>query len=264
MLPKLLRALGVLAYLAVVGAVFVVVAYVSFGLFVRSGATRTPGLVGLSIAEARDLVADQGLELRVDEEGRYDPEVPVDHVILQSPAEGALVKRGSAVQIVPSLGPRRVPVPELSGQSVQSAQVLIAAAGLTLGRTVEVYGEGSPEGTVVGQQPPAGDSVAPASVVDLLVARQGSEETFVMPDLVYRSYDRVRRFFESRGFRLGSVKFERYEGIRPGTILRQYPVAGHPLGRGDTLSLVVAADRPDDAGVTATPAAVTPGRGSSR
>jgi beta-lactam-binding protein with PASTA domain len=60
-----------------------------------------------------------------------------------------------------------------------------------------------------------------------------------MPDLVYRNYEDARRFFQQRGFRVGSVKFEVYAGIREGVILRQFPLAGHPLRRNDAISLVV-------------------------
>jgi serine/threonine-protein kinase len=243
MLRKALRALGFLVYLGLVFVVFLLAAYVSFNLFVRSGATRTPSLMALSLDDARSHLADQGLELRVEEGGRYDSQIPADHVAQQNPPEGTLVKRGSSVTVVPSLGPQRVSVPSLDGQGLQSSQVLLAAAGLSLGRTVEVFGRGVAPGSVVAQEPPAGATVAPGASVDLLLARQGSGETYVMPDLVYRDYEDVRRFFEGRGFRLGSVKYERYEGIRPGVILRQYPVAGHPLGKRDTIALVVAADR---------------------
>lgn len=246
MLRKVLRALGFLAYLGLVLVVFVLAAYVSFSLFVRSGTTRAPELTGLSIEEARQHLSDQGLEIRVEESGRYDDSVPADHVVRHDPSEGALVKRGSAVVVVPSLGPQRIPVPDLDGQGLQSAQVLLAAAGLSLGRTVEVFAPDTATGMVVGQQPPAGTRVAPGGTVDLMLAREGSTEAFVMPDLVYRELDRVQRFFGTRGFRLGSVKYERYEGIRPGVILRQYPPAGHPLRREDTVALVVAAERRDD------------------
>lgn len=243
MLPKLLRILGFVAYLGLVVTIFALAAYASFNLFVRSGATRTPTLVGLPVDEARQVLRDQGLELRVEEDGRFHDRIPAEHVVRQSPGEGDLVKRGSRVVVALSLGPQRIPVPELQGQGMQSAQVLLAAAGLSLGRTVEVFSADEPPGMVVAQQPAAGQTVAPGSLVDLLLAREGSAEAFVMPDLVYREYDRVRLFFESRGFRLGSVKYERYEGIRPGVILRQYPPAGHPLGREDTIALVVAAER---------------------
>ena len=52
-----------------------------------------------------------------------------------------------------------------------------------------------------------------------------------MPDLVYRDYEQVRPYFEQLGFRFGSVKFERYEGVAAGVILRQFPLPGHPLTR---------------------------------
>lgn len=263
MLQKVLRVAGFLAYLLVVVLVFGLAAYTSFNLFVRSGATRTPALAERSVQEARELLRDQGLELRVEENGRYHDRIPLDHVMLQNPAEGALVKRGSTVVVVPSLGPQRVPVPDLEGQGLQSAQVLLAAAGLGLGRTVEVFDAETDPGLVVAQSPAAGKTVAPGATIDLLLAREGSAEAFVMPDLVYREYDFVRGFFERRGFRLGSVKYERYEGIRAGIILRQYPLAGHPLGRRDTISLVVAAEReaPGVEGALGAAAAAAPAPG---
>ena len=42
---------------------------------------------------------------------------------------------------------------------------------------------------------------------------------------------------------MGTVKFEPYEGILDGTILRQTPLPGHPLRRRDVISLVVAASQ---------------------
>jgi len=65
-------------------------------------------------------------------------------------------------------------------------------------------------------------------------------ERYVMPDLVYRNYDQVRPYFEQLGFKFGSVKFERYEGVAAGVILRQFPLPGHPLSHEDAVSLVVA------------------------
>ncbi|HSL81194.1 MAG TPA: PASTA domain-containing protein, partial [Thermoanaerobaculia bacterium] len=174
MLPRPVRILGFVAYLALVVVVFGLAAYVSFSLFVRSGATRTPDLTELPVAEARQMLRDQGLELRVDEAGRFHDRIPAEHVIQQDPGAGELVKRGSRVAVVPSLGPQRIPVPDLHGQGLQSAQVLLAAAGLALGRTVEVFSADEDPGMVVAQEPPAGETVAPGGVVDLLLARKGS------------------------------------------------------------------------------------------
>lgn len=240
-LSKALRGLGWLAYAGVALALFVVAGFLSFSLFVRSGATQTPDLGGLARVEAASRLSDYGLTLRVaDEAARFDAEVPAGNVLEQAPPPRSLVKRGSTVTVTLSLGPQRLTVPELAGQSLQSAQVALAAAGLSLGRTLSVYRPGAEPGTVVEQRPPAGDELPPGAPVDTVLSLGSSAGVFLMPDLVYRDYDRVRSFFESRGFRLGSVKFEAYEGAGNGTILRQFPLPGHPLSRRDAISLVVA------------------------
>lgn len=237
---QLLRALGLLAYLGVTLVVFVVAAYVSFSLFVRSGTRPAPDVVGLTVEEAGNVLADQGLELERSATALADDEVPAGRVLRQNPAPRALVKRGSQVEVVLSLGPETVEVPELVGKALATAHFTLTAADLDLGKTLTVLSD-EPPGTVVEQRPAVGEAVAPSTEVDLLVAGGEAGTNYVMPDLIYEDYDRVRDFFERRGFRLGSVRFERYEGVRPNVILRQFPLAGHPVTENDTLSLVVAA-----------------------
>lgn len=240
-LRKAVQALGVLAYAGVVVLLLVLAGYASFSLFVRSGATPVPAVEGLSAEEARSRTADSGLRLEVAEAGRFDDEVPAGRVLEQSPGPRSLVKRGATVTAVLSLGPQRLTAPELTGRSFQAAQVALAASGLTLGRTLQVYSRDAASGTVVAQDPAAGSPVPPDGAVDLLLAQGGSSRRYVMPDLVYRDYETVRGFFERAGLRLGRVTFELYEGAPEGTVLRQFPLAGHPLTPREAISLVVAA-----------------------
>ena len=111
MFSKPLRLLGWLAYSLILVTVFVVSGYFAFSLFVRSGVTAVPDLKGLAREQATALLRDQGLEASVREEPRYDEEVPADHVVLQDPGAGSLVKRGSIVEVVTSLGQELVEVP---------------------------------------------------------------------------------------------------------------------------------------------------------
>ena len=241
MLARLLRLIGFVAYAGAVLLVFIAAGYVSFNLFVRSGVTTVPELVGLTESEAQARLADAGLELRVGEDDRrFDETVALGLILQQDPGQGGLVKQGSAVEAFVSLGQELVEVPDLSGQALQAAQVTLNAAGLGLGRTAGVYSPTGEPGTVVDQSPRPGERVGRAQAVELFLCLEGRAETYVMPDLVYRDFDGVRAFFERREFRLGSVKFESYEGISPGVVLRQYPLPGHPLRRRDVISLVVA------------------------
>jgi serine/threonine-protein kinase len=256
MLSRLLRGLGLLAYALLILFVFTLAAYTSFSLFVRSGATTVPSVLGLSRTEAANVLTDQGLILKGGAGAdRYDDKVPAGQIAHQNPDPRTLVKRGSPVTVVLSKGPRRVDVPNLEGQGLPAAQAALSGAGLAMGRILGAFSPGQePPGSVLQQDPDAGAAVAPASGVDLLLAMAVPRERFVMPDLVYRNYDQVRPYFEQLGFKFGSVKFERYEGVAAGVILRQFPLPGHPLTREDAVSLVVAtADGAPDAGLDLAP-----------
>lgn len=257
---KVLRAIGCLGYLGMLGVIFGLVAYFAFSLFVRRGVTPTPELFGLPEAEAVALLNDQGLRpLWSQDDERYDERVPPGHVLAQRPPAGTLVKRGSPVTLVLSRGPQLLEVPDVEGSALQAAQVTLTAAGLSLGRTLVLHSDDGKSGTVIGQRPTAGTRAERAAAVDLFLAGESSGVTWVMPDLVRKDYDAVRRFFESRGFRLGRVSYEHYTGIAPGTVLRQFPQAGYPLRRGDVIALTVAAAEPGVAG----PPARAGGPGSS-
>lgn len=240
MLRKALRVLGWVAYVALVAVCFAFAGYSSFSLFVRSGVTGVPDLTGLPEIEVEGRLADNGLVRRPAQGGdRYDEEVQVGLVLEQSPGSGSLVKRGSAVEVTLSLGPERLVVPELEGEAVQAAQVTLVAAGMAMGRSATIFRPGCLPGTVVEQVPAAASRVGRDAPIDLYVCQESRTDTFLMPDLTYRSFTAVRRYFDLRGFRMGTVRFEPYEGISPGIVLRQYPLPGHPLRRNDVISLVV-------------------------
>lgn len=243
MLSRLFRGLGFLAYAAVIVLVFGLTAYTSFSLFVRSGVTTVPSVVGMTRTDAAAVLADQGLRVRSvkGDEGRYDEKIPAGKIARQNPDPRTLVKRGRPVTVVLSKGPRRVDVPELQGKTLPAAQAAISGAGLGLGRILGAFATNrEAPGSVMEQDPDPGASVPPAMGVDLLLAVATPGERYVMPDLVYRDYEQVRPYFEQLGFKFGNVKFERYEGVAAGVILRQFPLPGHPVTRDDSISLVVA------------------------
>jgi beta-lactam-binding protein with PASTA domain len=241
MLRRLLSGLGLVAYSLLVLAVFLVAGYFAFSFFVRSGVMTVPDVTAMNRAEAADLLADLGLTLRrADGGGRYDDKIPAGKIVRQTPDAHTVVKRGSSVEVVLSLGPRRAKVPSLEGKALPAAQVTLSALGLEVGGILGAFDGRRPPGAVMEQDPDAGEEVPPGSRVNLLLAMATAGRRYVMPDLVYRHYEPVRQFFAARGFRLGTVKYERYEGVAAGVILRQFPLPGHPLTVNDPVSLVVA------------------------
>ncbi len=234
------RWLGWLAGATLIALILVVSAYLAFSQFVRRGVTPVPEIVGRSRSEAEAVLVDSGLTLfRGELAERHDVDIAAGLILEQKPGANGLVKRGSSVKVIYSLGPEVAEVPDLLGRELAEAQVELSAAGLTIGRTVAVYQLAGEPGLVTEQDPPAGSVVGFARPVDVYVGEESHAEVYVMPDLVYRDSEDVRRYFERRGFQLGGVKPEAYEGLPAGVILRQYPLAGHPVTRSDVISLVV-------------------------
>lgn len=215
--------------------------YLALSNFVRSGVIAVPDLVGLAGNDAETALAAAGLTVRRVEQDRYDEAVPTGHVLWHDPPAGSAVKQDSGVVIHLSRGRQLVETPDLTGQVLQTVQVRLAASGLHLGRSRSVYAESGAPGAVVRQSPPPGSRVAPSSPVDVMIGLANPGASFVMPDLVDLPEAPVRTWFEARGFHLGRVKYEPYEGVEAGIILRQYPLPGHPLRRSDSIALVVAA-----------------------
>lgn len=227
-------------HLCVLGVIFVFVAYFTFNHTVQSGVTAVPDLAGLTLEEAGLVLGELGLLAAHDpRDDRFSLETEPGRVFRQAPQKGKAVKRGAKVRITLSRGQQMVVIPDVSGRALPAAQVQISASGLEIGRVLRIHSRTGREGTVVLQHPRAGGELLQGAPVDLYLSERVQNSTYVMPDLVNRDYERIRRSFEGMGLRVGSVKFEVYEGIPSGIVLRQFPLAGHPVRRSDAISLVV-------------------------
>lgn len=237
---------GVLArlvYASFLAAVFGVSAWVAFSRFILGRPLEVPDLVSLSVPDAESEAARRGLRLVVEKaRAEYDDRIPAQMVRLQLPAAGTAVKSGQAVRVFLSLGPRTIRVPDLAGLTPRTASLALAKNGLVEGLVSAVRlvaGKG-----IIGQGLEPGAIAQPRTPVDILVTRGLTETAWIMPDLIGRDFERVRIAFEARGFRIGGVKEQYYEGAAIGTILRQHPLSGHPVTRKDALSFVLAAREP--------------------
>jgi serine/threonine-protein kinase len=168
----------------------------------------------------------------------FDDAVPAHHVRSQAPAADTAVKSGQTIRLFLSLGPRAVRMPDLTGLPARAATLALSKAGLKEAAVASARLPG-PTG-VVAQGVSAGAIAGPDTPVDVLVNRGATDVAWVMPDLIGRDFERVKTAFEERGFRIGGVRSQFYEGAAQGTILRQFPLAGGPVTRRDALSFVIA------------------------
>jgi len=112
--------LGALAMIAVA----LISAFIAMRLAIHGREAVVPELTGLTVAEASDLAAHQGLRLNL-ENRFYSADVTAGRVLAQDPAPGARVRRDWPVRVTESLGSQRVTVPDLTGKSERAAAVSI-------------------------------------------------------------------------------------------------------------------------------------------
>jgi serine/threonine-protein kinase len=220
-------------------AVFGGSSYFWFTFFVKGRSLPTPDLIGKSIADARRITGDLGVELQVDESHRRNSDkVPVGHIVWQNRTAGAtsFIKRGSTLRVELSAGPLVLRVPDLAGASPGTGMLRLGQQNLKRGDLayVETDGRG-----ILAADPPAGTVVAPQTGVSLLVAVPPGAARYVMPDLIDKRLDVVRPALEARGLNVSTVKYEAYPGIANGIIIRQYPLRGAPVSSRDPISVVV-------------------------
>ena len=202
-----------------------------------------PSLVGRPLPEAGALASQRRLGLRV-EGRRNDPKVGRDLIVEQEPAAGRPLKTQRSIRVWVSLGPRRLTVPAVEGESVRSGRLLLEQAQVPLGRVVEVN-DAAEEGTILQQHPPTGETetLAPEGA-SLLVSRGPGNRDFVMPDLIGRPALPVLETLRAAGLKVADVRYRTYPGVSPGLVLRQSPLAGYRVSPQTSIGLDVSQGGP--------------------
>jgi serine/threonine-protein kinase len=233
------RVLFRLFYGALLVAVFGGAVWFGFRRAIVGRSVTVPDLTGKSPEEALRAARAVGLQLEEQSgRARYDERVARGRVLLQQPEAGSLAKPSQALRIVLSLGARELRVPELQGLAPRAAALKLSREALELGPVSWYRDPTAPQG-IVAQDPDADTPAAKGETVRVLMSRGAPEARIVMPDFVGKDAQAVRERLEKSGFRVGSARFEAYDGVRPNTILKQFPPAGYPLSSREVVSLTV-------------------------
>jgi serine/threonine-protein kinase len=187
--PKVLGALVILAALGGGGLAVATAAKPSFPV---------ENLEGLSLADARRLVADEEFTVSEIEGEFWDEEVPPGQILAQSPLAGDEVKQGGTIRVRLSDGPEPRDVPDLTGKTRGEAQAALDGLGLTLSPK-DTFDPTIPKDVVVDWSPR--DTRIPKGEAVTVTFSKGPEPVEV-PSFLDKVYDEYQKVLEGLGIKV--------------------------------------------------------------
>lgn len=195
-----------------------------------------PKVIGLSQADAVELLQAEGIAYRISDTREYSPDARKGTVAKVEPGVGSKVQPGEPVVLVLSKGLTPAKIPDVSGKSAEDALKELKAF---VSVTQERKPGAAAEGMALGTTPKAGTEIARDEPVVLLIS-----SGLAMPDLVGKSKDEAYSLLETLKEQVdGQLTFYEETQSDPAkendSILWQNPAAGTLLKPGDAITIGV-------------------------
>jgi beta-lactam-binding protein with PASTA domain len=201
-----------------------------------------PKVEGLGLAEATQLLTDQGL--KITSTSQASTTVGKSTIISQDPAPGTKLDKGSAVALVVSAGRDTFAVPQVIGKSEDDARkALENAAGQfkVASNSKEVDNE-APKGTVLSIDPGQDGQYAKGTKFTLTVS--SGQVQVPVPDVTTLSKDDAATQLKNLGLTVGYVNDDTNPTAPEGTVTKQSVAAGTKVKEGTKVILSIAVKAP--------------------
>lgn len=185
-----------------------------------------PKLAGQDQAGAE--AALRALHLNPQITDAYSASVANGKVVSVVPGPGSALRRDTAVRLVVSKGPPPVPVPDVTGRSVDDAKQALATVGLEA-KVTQAYDQKIPSGNVLSQAPSSG-TVSRGATIALTVSKGPPPVT--VPDVTGMKRKDAEQRLTAAGLHVRVLGGN-------GRVVQQSPGGGEQVPQGSRVTLLV-------------------------
>lgn len=219
-------------------ACVVAISVVAHFIFNRSlSEIAVPDVKNMTVVEAQKLLEEKEFKVELEEKYGDPAQFKPGTVMEQSPKAGEKRKQRSLIILTICKGAELKGVPDVLGMSEGKAENTLLTAGFKIGRITKKHVEGQRIGVVLSQSPKAMDKAPRGSGIDLVI-NEGDVE---VPNLVGKRITEAKQLLERAGLKLGEVKEVNDHSAVKNVVLATNPNAGTKIGKGDAVSISVAA-----------------------
>ncbi len=126
--------------------------HVTFTLLSHSKTVTVPELRGTSMVDAGSILRKNGLYIRLEGED-FDSNIPQGSIMWQQIPAGGTVKEGREIGVMISKGPRIRYVPDVVGQTLETADQMLKEKGIRITKTIFVSHSSIVSNIVIAQRP---------------------------------------------------------------------------------------------------------------
>ncbi|HEX7082641.1 MAG TPA: Stk1 family PASTA domain-containing Ser/Thr kinase [Gaiellaceae bacterium] len=164
----------------------------------------------------------------------YSPQ-QANTVTAQNPAPKDIVKKGSTVHINVSKGLKPVAVPDVTGQPYANAASSLQGQGFGVSR-VDINSD-QPKGTIVAEDPPAGNSVPKGTKITLSVSK--GPTTTQVPDVTGQSQAAAQSLIRGAGYSVALIYTAVTDPNQDGIVIDQDPKGGTSAAQNEVVTLTI-------------------------
>lgn len=195
-----------------------------------------PNLVGLNIDTAKSATSNAPIQIMVD--SQEFSKAPINQIFRQDPDPGQVIKKDRIIRVWVSKGNNDKVVPDLSGINILDAKSIIESKGFKVGSISNVSLNFS-EGEVISSNPSPNDLAMRGDKINLLVNSGSRVSTVEMPDLIGLPINEARDVLKESNLFLGTVSYEIYQDVDPGTIVKASVDYKASVKSGSTINVTV-------------------------
>lgn len=229
----------VLLLLFVLGSAAFLSAITAMRFAIEGRTIHMPDVIGRAYPAAEASLHGKNLSVLVAD--HVYSRLPVDNVVRQSPPPGTEVKVGQQAQVVLSLGPQKVTVPNLIDHSLPAARLQLLNDGLQLGEVSYIYSGGEPDGLVLQQDPLPGGSGVSSPGVSVLVSLGPRPPAYLMPDLQGSSLSQAQKMLKAADLQTPQVTPAAGSVSSGKSVVAQSPAPGSRVDQTTPITLTVGA-----------------------
>ncbi len=227
----------IILWTSLFGIVFLLSTFLTIFILIRGETYTVPDLRGKTEEEAIKILAKKELYLKKRREV-FSIEYPEGTIVKQYPEPGEKIKKNHFVMVDISNGGEIVKVPNLIQKNLNAAKMELRQYSLDIKRISSIHYKFQAE-DIIAQNPPAGAQTFKRSGVNVLISSGPRIPAYIMPDLIGKDINLVMNYFEKKGLKIENIREVEYEGIPSGTIVRQTPLSGYKIKRGNIIILDV-------------------------